>query len=57
MQAAWGASTYKQRCTALSMKRTDALKDPVGPAVAVSLLTVVALGNSYLGIRNYFARL
>mmetsp|Transcript_9205 Transcript_9205/g.21359 ORF Transcript_9205/g.21359 Transcript_9205/m.21359 type:complete len:116 (-) Transcript_9205:237-584(-) len=51
--ASWGAFTYKQRCTALSMKSTNALMDPVGPAIAVCLITVVSLSNSYLGIRNY----
>ena len=56
VQASWGAYTYRQRCLALNEKSANALKDPVGPAVAVSMMTVVALINSYMGIRKYMSQ-
>ena len=46
---------YNERCKALNMKSANALKDPYGPAVAVSLMTVVVLFNSHIAIRNHFA--
>eukprot|EP00310_Coccolithus_braarudii_P014879 CAMPEP_0183349856 /NCGR_PEP_ID=MMETSP0164_2-20130417/13906_1 /TAXON_ID=221442 /ORGANISM="Coccolithus pelagicus ssp braarudi, Strain PLY182g" /LENGTH=452 /DNA_ID=CAMNT_0025521651 /DNA_START=409 /DNA_END=1768 /DNA_ORIENTATION=+ len=53
--AIWGAYTYKRRCAALDAKSSDALKDRVGPALVVSMMTLVAISNSYLGITKYLA--
>ena len=53
--AGWGAYMYRVRCNALNRASARGLRDPIGPAIAVSLLTLTAVVNSYMGIRAYLA--